>query len=148
MTFRFERSIEEVASQYELTLTKPLGLEVQATDDGFVEVTGFTANAQKLARYAINVGDRIMAIDASMGDRMWPVSTVEGVISACTSRLPGQPIRMRFARPYAEKDVGTDKLKKIAPISASSSVAVIDSETAADGVKVDKELLSRCRDVQ
>jgi len=147
MVFRLERSIEEVASQYELTLTKPLGLEVQETEDGFVEVTGFTANAQKLARYAINVGDRIMAIDASMGDRMWPVSTVEGVISACTSRLPGQPIRMRFARPYAEKDVNTAKLKKMAPISASSSVAVIDSEAATVPTSVDKQLLTRCRDV-
>ena len=29
MVFRFQRSIEEVASQYELTLTKPLGLEIQ-----------------------------------------------------------------------------------------------------------------------
>lgn len=145
MVFRFERSVEEVASQYELTLTKPLGLEVKATEDGFVEVTGFTANAQKLARYAINVGDRILAIDSSLGDRMWPVSTVEGVISACTSRLPGQPIRMRFARPYAEKD--TDEVKTIAPIRASSSVAVVDSEIAAVGSTVDTELLKRCRDV-
>jgi len=29
---------------------------------------------------------------------MWPVSNVEGVISACTSRLPGLPIKMRFER--------------------------------------------------
>jgi pentatricopeptide repeat protein len=147
MTFRFERSIEEVASQYELTLTKPLGLEVQATEDGFVEVTGFTANAQKLARYAINVGDRILAIDSSLGDRMWPVSTVEGVISACTSRLPGQPIRMRFARPYAEKDADTDRIKTIAPIRAASTVTVIDDSPATTvGAPVDKQLLRRCRD--
>ena len=146
MTFRFERSIEEVASQYELTLTKPLGLEVQATKDGFVEVTGFTANAQKLARFAINVGDRILAIDSSLGDRMWPVSTVEGVISACTSRLPGQPIRMRFARPYAEKDADMDEIKTIAPVRAASTVTVIDSQATAVGAPVDKQLLSRCRD--
>jgi hypothetical protein len=50
-----------------------------------VVVTGFTSNAQKLARYTINIGDRILAVDSAIGDRMWPVSTVEGVVSACTS---------------------------------------------------------------
>ena len=109
-------------------------------------MTGFTANAQKLARYAINVGDRILAVDSSMGDRMWPVSTVEGVISACTSRLPGQPIRMRFARPYADY-VDSDEMKKIAPIRASSATPAVGSEAVAVETTVDKELLSRCRDV-
>lgn len=105
-----------------------------------MEVTGFTANAQKLTRYAVNIGDRILAVDSAMGDRMWPVSTVEGVVSACTSRLPGQPIRMRFARPYAE--TGTDEVKTVKAIVATSNVA-------ADAVASDTEaqLLVRCRQV-
>jgi hypothetical protein len=33
MTFCLERSTEEIASQYELTLTKPLGIQVQGECD-------------------------------------------------------------------------------------------------------------------
>lgn len=33
MAFRLERSTKEIASQYELTLTKPLGIEVQGESD-------------------------------------------------------------------------------------------------------------------
>lgn len=71
------------------------------TEDGGVQVTGFTENAPTLVLYAVKVGDRIVAVDSSLGDRLWPVSTVEGVISAVTTRLPGQQITMRFQRPAA-----------------------------------------------
>jgi hypothetical protein len=50
-------------------------------------------------QYAVKVGDRVLAVDSSLGGRMWPVSTVEGVISAVTSRLPGQQITFQFERP-------------------------------------------------
>jgi pentatricopeptide repeat protein len=46
----------------------------------------------------VQPGDRIVAVDSSLGDRMWPVSTNEGLISAVTSRLPGQKITFRFER--------------------------------------------------
>ena len=71
------------------------------TSDGYVEVVGFTANAPTLVRTAVKKGDRVVAVDSSIGDQMWPVSTVEGVISACTSRLPGQQVTIRFERPEA-----------------------------------------------
>ena len=54
------------------------------TEYGYVEITGFTPKASKLVRHAVQVGDRVVAVDSSLGDRMWPVSTVEGVISAVT----------------------------------------------------------------
>ena len=107
-------------------------------------VTGFTSNAQKLARYAINIGDRILAVDSAIGDRMWPVSTVEGVVSACTSRLPGQPIRMQFARPHAEKVDTTNELKIMAPITATVDIA---AATVASDKTADTQLLARCREV-
>jgi pentatricopeptide repeat protein len=47
---------------------------------------------------------------------MWPVSNIEGVISACTSRLPGVPIKMRF-----ERTVTADR--NIDSVSSSSSGA-------------------------
>jgi hypothetical protein len=38
MAFRLERSTKEIASQYELTLTKPLGIEVQGESDATEDV--------------------------------------------------------------------------------------------------------------
>uniref|UniRef100_A0A7S2E6V1 Pentacotripeptide-repeat region of PRORP domain-containing protein n=1 Tax=Ditylum brightwellii TaxID=49249 RepID=A0A7S2E6V1_9STRA len=93
---------------------------------------------------------------------MWPVSNVGGLSSACTSRLPGQPVRLRFERVVevgeyetatttAEGDSvapsltgavnGFRKLKEdVSSTSASSSVQ-------ATGSKTHKMLLTRCRDV-
>jgi pentatricopeptide repeat protein len=172
MVFRFERSTVEIGSQYELTLTKPLGLQIQGmyllrvvrdwdmavspcsnsfhpfsseTDDGYVEITGFTSNAQKLARFAIIPGDRILSVDSSIGDRMWPVSTVEGVISSCTSRLPGQPIRMRFLRPYSsEAGSQTAEMKTLATATAVSESSPVVVERVSK--TAEKALLKRCRE--
>ena len=80
---------------------------VSETEDGYVEVTGFTQNVPTLVQYAVKVGDRVLAVDSSFGDKLWPVSTVEGVISAVTSRLPGQQITFRFERPAANMDETT-----------------------------------------
>merc|ERR1740133_883757 len=98
--FEFQRLDAEtvVDNQYELTLTRPIGLNLKETEDGYVEIIGFTPKASKLVRYAVKVSDRIIAVDSSLGDRMWPVSTVEGVISSVTARLPGQQITFRFER--------------------------------------------------
>ena len=134
---------EQVRNQYELTLPKPLGIEVQENEEGYVEVTGFNENASNLVRYAVRVGDRVIAIDAALGDRMWPVSTVEGVISACTSRLPGQPVKMKFERPL-------ENMNMVAvPVTprASTKVEIVESSAAIPSSVSNRELLSRCRDV-
>eukprot|EP00536_Pseudo-nitzschia_multiseries_P012546 jgi/Psemu1/68361/estExt_Genemark1.C_4850014 len=84
MEFEFQRLVETEDNKFELTLTRPIG---------------FNLKASKLARKAVRVGDRILAVDSSLGDRMWPVSTTEGLISSVTARLPGQKITFRFERP-------------------------------------------------
>jgi pentatricopeptide repeat protein len=147
-----------VDNQYELTLTRPIGLLLQETEGGRVQVAGFSEIAPRLVQYAIKVGDYVVAVDSSVGDRMWPVSTVEGVISACTSRLPGQSITMRFERPESD-------LTSVAALRDTARAGVVArketvldgvlstpsvSATAADRIAMDssnKQLLSRCRDV-
>lgn len=112
------------------------------TEDGYVEVVGFTENAPNLVRYAVKIGDRVLAVDSSIGDRMWPVSTVEGVISAVTARLPGQQITFRFERTGVLDAPVSDE-----PITMRSK-AVASAVAQTDTPSVDQtELLNRCRDV-
>ena len=67
--------------------------------DGTVLITGFTPDSKNsIVHEALRVGDRIVAVDSTVGKKMWPVSNVEGLVSACTTRLPGQPIKLRFER--------------------------------------------------
>ncbi len=113
------------------------------TADGYVQVTGFTNNAPKLVKYALQVGDRVVAVDSSIGDRMWPVSTVEGVISACTSRLPGQSVTIRFERPVRNMAT-TEQTRPVTALAYVSDGSLTDAATIASEQKT---LLSRCRDV-
>jgi len=148
----FQRVSQVVDNQFELTLNRPIGIQLQETEDGFVQVTGFTENAPTLVQYAVKVGDRVLAVDSSLGDRLWPVSTVEGVISAVTSRLPGQQITMRFQRPAAnmvdDNDTTTPVVPSIATAAASTKEVTTTTATNISNVQVDqKELLKRCREI-
>ncbi|KAL3913808.1 MAG: hypothetical protein SGILL_006345, partial [Bacillariaceae sp.] len=139
--FEFQRLGEIVDNQFELTLSRPIGLELKETEDGYVEVTGFTEKASTLVRYAVKVGDRILAVDSSLGDKMWPVSTVEGIISAVTSRLPGQQITFRLERNAA--NMGVASVAEPPKVTSSTGTATI----ATSNVESDVELLERCRAV-
>lgn len=139
-----------VDNHFELTLTKPLGFQIGQDLDGYVIVTGLHANAPTLVNFAIAVGDRIVAVDSSLGGQLWPVSTVEGVISAVTSRLPGQTVTMRFQRPKDSMGI-TSTQTGIAVISGTVQESAKE-KVAAPVVSFDrstqqKELLKRCRDV-
>lgn len=68
------------------------------TPDGYVQISGFTDDAPPMVQDKLHVGDRIIAVDSSLGSNLWPVSNVEGAVSAVTTRLPGQPVRLRFER--------------------------------------------------
>ena len=46
----------------------------------------------------IRVGDRVVSVESSVGGQMWEVYSTDGLTSAVTSRLPGQPVRIRFER--------------------------------------------------
>jgi len=122
MEFEFQRLVETVDNQFELTLARPIGFNLQETNEGYVEVIGFTPKASKLARYAVQPGDRILAVDSSLGDRMWPVSTTEGLISAVTTRLPGQKITFRF-----ERKITTNNCYDTSTIKGHDDITSIDS---------------------
>ena len=124
------------------------------TEDGYVEVTGFTPKASKLARCAVQPGDRILAVDSSLGERMWPVSTTEGLISAVTTRLPGQKITFRFERK------GTTNYDAATIIANSGESATIDpmgtsekatldrvASVATPSSQLDVNLLNRCQEI-
>lgn len=135
----FQRLGDAVDNQFELTLTKPIGLQMKETEDGYVEVTGFTENAPTLVRYALKVGDRVLAVDSSLGGKMWPVSTVEGIVSAVTSRLPGQQITFRFERPLENFALETSNT---APVLSTREKAIVVESNVDEA-----ELLKRCRGI-
>lgn len=150
-----------------------LSIHFVETEDGYVEVIGFTPKASKLARCAVQPGDRIVAVDSSLGDRMWPVSTNEGLISAVTSRLPGQKITFRFERSatatnneYVDAttiigngDAGatSETATMFSPMtttSGSPSITPLTSDIANDAASIsaptsgyDEDLLNRCQEV-
>lgn len=136
---------------YELTLTRPLGFQVGESSDGYVVVTGIKDSAANLVRHAVAVGDRVVAIDSSLGDTLWPVSTVEGAISAVTGRLPGQDVTVRFERPASAASVtAATAISESPSITMVSAVPkpVSDVIVVAIPIAPDKnELIKRCREV-
>jgi pentatricopeptide repeat protein len=124
-------------------------------------VTGFTEKASNLVKYGVQVGDRILAVESSIGGRLWPVSTVEGVISAVTARLPGQQVTFRFERRSSVNslDIESKRWNEDASVNVTESddfrvaQAVSAARTAdiASTVAMQKipdfELLKKCRAV-
>ena len=90
---------------YELTLTtRPLGFSIGESSDGYVVVTAIdAATAPKVVRYAVQVGDRLVAVAPALSPRqLWPVSTVAGATAAVTGRFPGTSVRVQFERAAAD----------------------------------------------
>eukprot|EP00529_Nitzschia_sp_RCC80_P003169 CAMPEP_0113516040 /NCGR_PEP_ID=MMETSP0014_2-20120614/41319_1 /TAXON_ID=2857 /ORGANISM="Nitzschia sp." /LENGTH=1114 /DNA_ID=CAMNT_0000412755 /DNA_START=492 /DNA_END=3836 /DNA_ORIENTATION=- /assembly_acc=CAM_ASM_000159 len=161
--FEFQRLADVEDNQFELSLTRPIGLELRETADGYVEVVGFTEKASNLVKYGVQIGDRILAVESSIGGRLWPVSTVEGVISATTARLPGQQVTFRFERRSSTISIDTKTSAPTAAAAAASSGNVTESDdfrfsvassadyapsVATHSQKIpDFELLKKCRAV-
>jgi pentatricopeptide repeat protein len=134
-------------SQYELTLTRPLGFSIgEAADDGYVIVTAIRDGASNLVRHALAVGDRIVAIDASLGSTLWPVSTVEGAISAVTGRIPGQAVTIRFERPSRNAAAPSQATTPATAVNTASSTATSVTNVITPQPS-QKELIQRCREV-
>jgi len=152
MKFQFKRagfsitSTDEIVQEFEMSLMRPLGVNIADKKDGYVHVTGFTEQASMLVRERLMIGDRVVAVESSMGGNMWPISNVNGAISACTSRLPGQPVKIRFERVVKEfGEIGT--LKDEVNGASASSVHGVDSSIERSQSKTDEKLLARCCDV-
>ena len=118
--------------------------------EGYVIVRGFTENASNLALKGVQIGDRILAVGSTLGDIMWPVSTVEGVISACTARLPGQKVTMRFERTYNKNSCAVNvSVYNSENIASGTGTSVKEPLVARQVMSVQEqlELLRRCRQV-
>jgi len=172
MKFQLQRSSDtllsetELVQEFELSLSRPMGINIEDTPDGYVRISGFTDDAPKKVTDKLQVGDRIIAADSSLGNKLWPISNVDGAVSAVTSRLPGQPVQLRFER-VIEK--GTD-LTSVQSLKEESSTTILArdllqnyskyqsgviskrtlSASSEDAISSDiqnEQLLSRCRDV-
>jgi len=137
------KSADEVVSEFEISLMRPLGVNIADDEDGYVTVTGFTEGASFLVRERLMLGDRIVAMESSIGGNMWPISNVNGAVSACTSRLPGQPVKIRFERVVT--DAGTIGIENGAMGKDTKATKISGVETSIR--KTDTKLLGRCCDV-
>jgi pentatricopeptide repeat protein len=163
MQAQFQRAGEligeaEMVQEFELTLTRPMGIHIEDTPEGYVQISGFTDDISPTVRNRLKVGDRIIAVDSSFGGTMWPVSNVEGIVSSVTTRLPGQPVQIRFERVI---DEGTDfsdiesvskaeAKRQQAKAASSLQNSLMKSYTnisRPDSISNNKELLDRCRGV-
>eukprot|EP00563_Minutocellus_polymorphus_P003309 CAMPEP_0181033514 /NCGR_PEP_ID=MMETSP1070-20121207/7294_1 /TAXON_ID=265543 /ORGANISM="Minutocellus polymorphus, Strain NH13" /LENGTH=1205 /DNA_ID=CAMNT_0023110939 /DNA_START=108 /DNA_END=3725 /DNA_ORIENTATION=+ len=141
---------DSLVTEFELRLSRPLGINAEDGPDGYVVVTGLNPDGTNGANdlSSVQIGDRIVAVDSSLGSQMWPVSSVAGLVSACTSRLPKQTVSLRFER---VSSTTTTTAASSATTSSTSHPSVADSTPSvtdsADAAKARQVLLSRCRDV-
>ncbi len=140
------------------------------TDDGYVTVTGISDKASEVVAKNIRVGDRVLSVESSIGGKMWDVYNTDGLTSAVTTRLPGQPVRIRFERvetiddeavtarlPQTEnasssKSTMTDAVdgfRRAGRVAASSEAPAAQAQTVLPGSQsaAQKMLLSRSRDL-
>jgi len=140
MSLQFQPVADKIVdNRFELELSKPLGIEIDEDDDGYVVVTGFNENASKLVRNGIQQGDRIIAVASSIGKTSWPVSTVEGVISACITRFPNQLVTLRFERPVENL---SRSVSTVQPLTEPEKVASVKLSSEKERL-----LLKRCREL-
>lgn len=167
INFQLQRSCDnliseaEVVQEFEMSLSRPMGIHIEDTTDGYVQISGFTDEAPKLVTDKLQVGDRIIAVDSSLGNKLWPISNVEGAVSAVTTRLPGQAVRLRFERAIEkgtdlstlqsltesnrEKSLAEDLLSNYSKFQ--SSAVSTSSATTTSKATNNEDLLGRCRDV-
>ena len=88
----------------------------------------------------------MLAVESSLGGKLWPVSTVDGVISAVTARLPGQPITLRFERVREDDDSTPSTVSRLEASVAATNGAAAAAAVSASPVQ-QTELLKRCRDI-
>ena len=60
----------------------------------FVGAWGVNADVLK----GLKAGDKVLAVEAALGGKLWPHTTVDGVVAAMNGRLPGTTVKIRFSR--------------------------------------------------
>lgn len=159
MTFQFRRprtateaTEMETVTEFELELSSPMGIKVADTKN-CVQIVGFSEESK--AKDFLRIGDTIVAVESAFGKKMWPVSTVEGVTSAITTRRPGTTVKIRFRRIVDvkkwENTIATATSTPDVKASKAAGSSVSTSTTATNAVAVTNEqhrvLLSRSRDL-
>mmetsp|Transcript_12726 Transcript_12726/g.25465 ORF Transcript_12726/g.25465 Transcript_12726/m.25465 type:complete len:1100 (-) Transcript_12726:51-3350(-) len=175
MDFEFRRlTVDKVEAEsvqsFELSLARPIGINVEDTDDGYVTVTGISDKASEVVANNIRIGDRVLSVESSIGGQMWDVYNTDGLTSAVTTRMPGQPVRIRFERvetideeavttrlPQPEsapssKSTMTDAVdgfRRAGRVAAASEAPAAQAQQALPGFQsaAQKMLLSRSRDL-
>lgn len=134
-------SAQSLTESFELSLYKPLGIQVaDDVETGGVRVTNIAANATAAVRSTVAIGDKIVGVDSPLkSGEMRTVSTVDGLVSSVTGRLPGQPVRLKF-----ERVVQVDAFDEVAKSDEAAKSSV---KTIVAGSNAHKLLLSRCRRV-
>ncbi|CAM9572842.1 unnamed protein product [Chrysoparadoxa australica] len=83
---RWQNSADQDAQTYQVTVAKPLGIELMEVDDIGVVVKSVWRGSNAEA-VGIQQGDVITATCSTVGGRMWEKKSVDGVVSALTSRF-------------------------------------------------------------
>jgi len=149
MKLQFKRAsvMAKTDNRYELDIVKPVGIEIEEDDEGYVVVTGFDDSASRLVRKGVRVGDRILAVESTLGGKLWPVSTVEGVISSWTVRLPGQKVTMQFERPLEnlmKSSIGNTLVQRAKSLAAEAGIELQDMTLSPEKQQI---LWKRCQEV-
>lgn len=109
------------------------------TDDGYVTVTGISDKASSIVTDNLRVGDRVVSVESSLGGKMWQVYNTDALISAVTSRLPGQNVRIGFERAVdVSDDVTNSETKQLVSKGLSSLGRDVLSD-AVDGFRLAKQ---------
>jgi len=166
MDFEFRRRVNgedigvEAVESFELSLSRPIGINIEETDDGYVTVTGISDKAAPEVVDNLQIGDRVVSVESSFGGKMWEVYNADGLTSAVTSRLPGQPVRIVFERVLQEQsaDVRTVTSEssvlndavggfRQAGIIAQSPAGISSNSAIASQNSLNEMLLTRSRDL-
>jgi pentatricopeptide repeat protein len=121
---------------------------LEDTDDGYVTVTGISDKATSIVTDNLRVGDRVVAVESSLGGKMWQVYNTDGLISAVTSRLPGQSVRIGFERAdESNGNAANSDTTKLSTNGLSSLPRSVLSD-AVDGFRIAKQKVSSSTQVQ
>ena len=101
--------------RFDVSLQEPLGLtlgEAQAGKDTCVYVKTVDESGGAHAA-GCRAGDRVVATSATLGDAMWPKSSIAGVVSAVRSRLQlgNQKVSLRIERSLDDDEVALAELR-------------------------------------
>ena len=110
---RFERSLNDISEEvisklkipyyYNIQMKRPLGLHLVEGNDKGVYISEVKADGGADRSRRVEVGDQILAMSASWGDRMWDVSSIDSFIVGVKMRTDSQlSFRLKRMVSFAE----------------------------------------------